>query len=64
MAGFMARDTTRARRLGLVCRPLEQTLADTLDWELRHGPGRPRKAGLSAADETALLASWRTRADG
>jgi nucleoside-diphosphate-sugar epimerase len=55
-AGFMARDGAAARRLGLVCRPLEETLADTLAWELRSGPGRPRKAGLSPSDEAELIA--------
>ncbi len=54
-AGFMDRSAARAEELGLVCRPLEQTLADTLEWEVRQGPGRPRRAGLSPADELALV---------
>ena len=54
-AGFMARDTTAARALGLRTRPLAETLADTLAWELRHGPGRLRRAGLSPAEEAELL---------
>ena len=58
-AGFMARSTAVAERLGLRCRPLEETLADTLEWELRHGPGRPRRAGLSPSDEVALIAEAR-----
>ncbi|GAB3450826.1 SDR family oxidoreductase [Phycicoccus ginsengisoli] len=58
-AGFMARDTTAARALGLVTRPLEDTLRDVLEWELRQGPGRPRRAGLSPTDERALLAQAR-----
>ena len=56
-AGFMARDTAAAEALGLRTRPLAQTLADTLEWELLHGPGRRRKAGLSPADEAELLAA-------
>ena len=36
--------------------PLEETLADTLAWEMQSGPGRPRRAGLSPADERTLLA--------
>ncbi|SDO96289.1 Nucleoside-diphosphate-sugar epimerase [Pedococcus dokdonensis] len=58
-AGFMARSTVAAEALGLVARPLDQTLADTLAWELSAGPGRRRKAGLSPADEVALLAEAR-----
>ena len=54
--GFGARDTSRALASGLSTRPLEETLADTLAWEMRSGPGRPRRAGLSPADERALLA--------
>ena len=54
--GFGARDTSRALASGLSTRPLEETLADTLAWEMRSGPGRPRRAGLSAAEERALLA--------
>ena len=56
-AGFMARDTSAARALGLRSRPLAQTLADTLEWELRRGHGRPRKAGLSPAEEGELLSA-------
>jgi nucleoside-diphosphate-sugar epimerase len=55
-AGFMARSTAAAEALGLVARPLEDTLADTLAWEVASGPGRARKAGLAPADEVALLA--------
>ncbi|KRE52698.1 NAD-dependent epimerase/dehydratase family protein [Phycicoccus sp. Soil748] len=54
-AGFMARDTSAAQALGLTPRPLAETLADTLAWELQHGPGRRRKAGLSPAEEAELL---------
>lgn len=59
-AGFMARSTAAAHALGLVARPLEDTLADTLAWELATGPGRSRKAGLSPADEVALLDAARS----
>lgn len=55
-AGFMARDTGAAEALGLATRPLADTLLDTLEWELRHGPGRPRRAGLAPADERELVA--------
>jgi 2'-hydroxyisoflavone reductase len=55
--GFNARDNTKALRAGLILRPLERTLADTLAWERgrdRHGP---RRAGLSDDDERALIAA-------
>ncbi len=58
-AGFMARSTAAAEALGLTCRPLAETLADTLAWELASGPGRVRKAGLSPADEISLLSEAR-----
>jgi nucleoside-diphosphate-sugar epimerase len=63
-AGFMARSTATAEQLGLRCRPLEETLADTLEWEVRQGPGRPRRAGLSPADEVALIAQAREESAG
>ena len=55
-AGFCARDSNEARAAGLVTRPLEETLADTLAWERTRKPGRRRQAGLSDADERSLLA--------
>ena len=58
-AGFMARSTAAAEALGLTSRPLADTLADTLAWELATGPGRARKAGLSPSDEVDLLAKAR-----
>lgn len=54
-AGFGARSTTAARAAGLEPRPLGETLADTLAWEVETSPDRARKAGLSADDERALL---------
>lgn len=58
-AGFSARDSGKARAAGLTRRPLAETLADVLAWELAHDPDRLRKAGLPAADERALLAELR-----
>lgn len=57
--GFNARDSSKARRAGLLTRPLDQTLADTLAWELSRGPGFVRRAGLSDSDERALLQALR-----
>jgi len=59
--GFNARASDAARRAGLVTRPLTVTLADTLAWALTRDPDRDWAAGLSGADERALIAAWRTR---
>jgi nucleoside-diphosphate-sugar epimerase len=59
--GFNACDSSRARRAGLVTRPLDHTLADTLAWELTRDPGRRRRAGLTDEDERALLAALGSR---
>ena len=56
--GMNGRDGGRAVAAGLVRRPLEQTLADTLAWELSR-PRHVRGAGLSDDDERALLAELR-----
>jgi nucleoside-diphosphate-sugar epimerase len=53
--GFGTRDSSKARRAGLRTRPLEQTLADTLAWELTRDDKDARRAGLTDADERALL---------
>ncbi len=53
--GFNANDSNTARAAGLTTRPLEQTLTDTLAWELTRPPGQARQAGLSDDDERALL---------
>jgi len=54
-AGFNSRTSSAARAAGLVTRPLDETLADTLVWEIAMGSGRPRRAGLCDNDERALL---------
>ncbi|EMY33193.1 nucleoside-diphosphate-sugar epimerase [Arthrobacter crystallopoietes BAB-32] len=54
-AGFSARDTSAAKANGLSLRPLRQTLADTLAWELASGANRPRRAGLTPEEERDLL---------
>ncbi len=51
-----AHDLSRAASLGLRTRPLAETLADTLTWELSRGPDAPRRAGLADDDERRLLA--------
>jgi nucleoside-diphosphate-sugar epimerase len=54
-AGFAARDGSAARAAGFVSRPLAETLADTLAWELTRDADRSRQAGLSDEDERELL---------
>ena len=54
-AGFSSRDGSPARAAGLTARPLAQTLADTLAWELGRNLQRPRRAGLTDRDERRLL---------
>jgi 2'-hydroxyisoflavone reductase len=54
-AGFSARDGSAARAAGLTTRPLADTLADTLAWELDRNLHGPRRAGLSDHDERRLL---------
>jgi hypothetical protein len=54
-AGFSSRDNSAARAAGLRSRPLKETLADTLAWELDEDPGRKRGAGLADDEERALI---------
>jgi 2'-hydroxyisoflavone reductase len=59
-AGFSARDGSAARVTGLTHRPLRELLEDSLRWERELGLDRERRAGLSRADERALLERWAT----
>jgi nucleoside-diphosphate-sugar epimerase len=58
-AGFGSRSDVRALALGLHRRSLEASLADVLADERMRGLDRPRRAGLSRAEESALLAKVR-----
>ncbi|HMD95059.1 MAG TPA: NAD-dependent epimerase/dehydratase family protein [Trebonia sp.] len=51
--GFMDVDSSRAVAAGLTCRPVIDTLRDTLSWDLARGG--PDSEGLSAAEEERLL---------
>jgi nucleoside-diphosphate-sugar epimerase len=53
--GFATLDTTRARAAGLVTRPLEKTLRDTLAFEETRT--EPRRAGLTDDDERRVQAA-------
>jgi nucleoside-diphosphate-sugar epimerase len=48
-------DSTRAERLGLRRRPLEETLRDAAAWEAERTPPAERRSGLTDDDERALL---------
>ena len=54
-AGFSSRSNAAAKAAGLQTRPLAETLADTLAWEVTEGADRPRRAGLTAEEERSLL---------
>jgi nucleoside-diphosphate-sugar epimerase len=56
--GVHTYDAGKAAAAGLRCRPLRETVADTLAWDRERG--RPvLRAGLSEAREKELLAAWR-----
>lgn len=57
MAGFASRSGAAATAAGLTHRPRAEIIADTLAWERERGLDRPRRAGLSAARESELLAA-------
>ena len=57
-AGLNSHDTRRAVALGLAARPLDETLDDTLAWELDQGVDRPRRAGLTSHEERLLLKAF------
>ncbi|MEV7604552.1 NAD-dependent epimerase/dehydratase family protein [Paenarthrobacter sp. NPDC089322] len=57
--GFQARSNRAAKSQGMVLRPWQHTLRDTLAYERRLGLERERKAGLSRETERRLVALWR-----
>ena len=57
--GMGLMDDARSLEHGLVRRPLEDTLRDTLAHENDQGLDRERKAGLSREDELELIAALR-----
>ncbi len=58
-AGFAARSDRRALAWGLTRRPLAETLAGALAYERRRGLDRPRRAGMTRAQELALVGALR-----
>jgi 2'-hydroxyisoflavone reductase len=55
-AGFLTRDSSSARAAGLEHRPLDTTLADALNWGIRHADSASFGAGLTHDEERALFA--------
>jgi 2'-hydroxyisoflavone reductase len=53
-------DSSRAVAAGLVCRPVIETIRDTLAWDLARGGPAPGDEGLSAAEEDRLLREFAT----
>lgn len=53
--GMRTRTGEAARSAGLTCRPLQETVDDSLRWELELGLARERRAGLTPSREAALL---------
>ncbi len=55
LAGVMRLDRRKAVAAGLTCRPIIDTIKDTLDWDQTRDRSVPRLAGLSPEREEALL---------
>ncbi|MCD2441281.1 NAD-dependent epimerase/dehydratase family protein [Agromyces sp. SYSU K20354] len=56
-SAFLDRSNAAAVAAGLSLRPIDELLAETLEWERAQGLDRERGAGLDAARERALLAA-------
>ena len=52
---MVGRDVSKALANGLKTRPLAETALDSLEYERGLGLDRPRKAGLTAAEEQEIL---------
>jgi 2'-hydroxyisoflavone reductase len=57
MRGFQQANVAKAIAAGLTFRPLEETIAATLDWDATRPADRPRVAGMTAEKEAEVLAS-------
>ncbi len=54
--GLATRNGARAREAGIIFRPIEETVRDTLTWSRETGRDLPLKAGLDPAREAEVLA--------
>ena len=60
-AGLGGSGNARAVEAGLRCRPLAETVADTLDWvRERENGGHEWQAGIPAEEEAELIAAWKS----
>lgn len=64
MPGFMTRSNERYREAGGMLRPLEDTIAAVTADEQARGVDRPRRAGLTRAEELALIDALRAPVPG
>ncbi len=60
LQAFADADSAPAEQLGLVFRPIHDTINDTFAWATTHDQ-RARQNGLSTDRETRLLAAWDDR---
>ena len=58
-AGFSRYDCSRAIAAGLTFRPIEETVAATLEWAATRPADHTWRAGLSAEREMELLVKWK-----
>lgn len=56
--GFMFINCEKAFATGLTCRPLNETIRDTLTWHRSHNSDEQLKAGISVERELELLRKW------
>lgn len=56
--GLVDHDVSASSAAGLRARPLAETAVDALAHERALGVDRPRRAGLTAAEEAELLSAW------
>lgn len=54
-------DVSKGIAHGLVHRSLEETVRDTLAWDLERGEAQPLGTGLTREREAELIAAWRAR---
>ncbi|MBB6452381.1 2'-hydroxyisoflavone reductase [Salirhabdus euzebyi] len=57
MSGFLSMNIEKAEKRGLTCRPLKETIRDTLTWESTR-TNYERKAGMDINKERKILKWW------
>lgn len=60
-AHTMSADAGKAFAAGLICRPMEETIRDTADWDATRPAATTRRAGMAPDREAALLEAWQNR---